>query len=108
MQLNMETNMLNNNAIDQLKDDISLLRGAIAKHYPWWTELSSERQYVILEIAFNFGVPALSSNMHFNLMMKALLRGDSKGAACYLHNSKWVKTLTAKKAMRIIDMMKYG
>jgi lysozyme len=68
-------------------NDIATKSAALDQAIPWWRSLSVNRQYAILDLAFNLGVGGLVNGWpHFLADMQA---GDWSGAANELETSEW-------------------
>ena len=71
---------------------------------PWIVSLSEVRQRVLLDMAFNLGVPSL---MTFKQTLSAVKNGDYWLAAQGMLASKWARQVGAR-ATRLATMMETG
>jgi lysozyme len=65
----------------------------LAGKLPWISKLESPRQAVLIDMAYNIGVPRL---MGFKKTLAALNRGDYPEAARQMLNSKWAKQVKTR------------
>lgn len=69
-----------------------------------YSRLDDVRQNVLMDMAFNMGLPRLSG---FKLMWAALAEGDYATAAAQMLNSTWAKQV-GPRAQRLAEMMRTG
>lgn len=69
-----------------------------------WRRLSEPRQAVLLNMAFNMGVPRL---LKFKLMLDALWRGDFSTAAKEALDSRWRRQVK-KRALELAAQLESG
>ena len=91
-----------NGAVFLLRNDIYRTCQECKKAFPFWTSLDPERQYAVLDMAFNMGIHKL---LKFKKMLAALEMGDYQGAAKEVLNSKYAKDvgMRAKRIARTIE-----
>lgn len=71
---------------------------------PWVKGLDDVRQRVLLDMAFNLGIPKL---LGFKNTLAAVERGDYEAAKAGMLNSKWA-TQVGHRAIRLAEMMESG
>lgn len=71
---------------------------------PWFRNLSQARQGVLVNMAFNLGVPGL---LKWTNTLKAMERGDFDKAAAYMQGSLW-RTQVGLRAARLIEQVRVG
>jgi lysozyme len=71
---------------------------------PWVSTLDEVRQRVLLDMAFNLGVPKL---LKFKNTLAMVKKGDYAAASKGMLQSKWA-TQVGKRARRLATMMKTG
>ena len=88
-----------------------LLRGDISRHeeelvqaFPIVRNLSRERFFCLLNMAFNLGIPRLKT---FRNMWDAIHRQDWERAADEMLASRWAKQV-GRRAMDLADIMRTG
>lgn len=96
---------LSEDEIQYLLDNDIRKAEAIARIYPWYADLSWERQGVILCMIFQLGRSGLNA---FVRMRVALERKDFDAAAAEMLDSKWAKEDTPARAERMARVMKTG
>lgn len=93
---------------DEAKAILALRIGRTArqltKHLPWITNLDPVRQAVLLDMAFNLGVPGL---LKFKNTLAHIQAGRYKAAAVNMLLSKWADQV-GKRAVRLSQMMESG
>lgn len=86
-----------------LTDDLISIDTAL-RAYPWWVQLSSVRQFVICDMAFNMGTAGV---LGFKRMIAALQRSDYDLAATEMLASTW-NTELPSRAHRLANIMRTG
>lgn len=86
-----------------LADDIDRTITWLDAKLPWWRELDSVRQRVMVNMAFNMGGGLLA----FVDTLDAMKRGDYAAASKGMLDSKWARQVGAR-AMRLAEMMTTG
>jgi lysozyme len=83
------------------------LDGAVAeldRALPWWRELNAVRQEVLINMAFNLGMPGL---LKFVNTLAAVQRGDYERAAKGMRVSLWARQV-GSRAERLAREMETG
>jgi len=88
-------------ALYLMHNDLDSLNAELIK-LEWYQELDEVREDVILNMAFNLGLPRL---LGFKKMIKALKDKDYVKAAEEMLSSKWA-TQVKKRAFRLAEMMR--
>jgi lysozyme len=86
-----------------LDDDLAEIN-AVLRAYPWWIQLSSVRQFVICDLAFNVGITGLLAFVH---MIAALKASDYDRAATEMLASSWATELPTR-SHRLAQIMRTG
>ena len=89
-------------AIYMLKNDIEDMEIELAEKHPIVEELSAERQMVLVNMAFNLGVPRLSM---FEKMWAAIENADYEKAAEEMLDSRWARQV-GYRATELADQMR--
>ena len=89
-------------AEELLVEDVFGVVDELDTRLPWWRELSEARQGVLLNMAFNLGVPRLSG---FVKMFHALESGDWNRAAREMLDSKWAEQVKSRAAELATQMV---
>ena len=87
-----------------LKNDIGRAENDCKRHIPFWKNLDNERQYALLDMAFNLGISRL---LRFKKMLSALRMGNYTEAAAECLSSNYARQ-TGKRAQRITNLIKTG
>jgi len=85
-------------------NDIDIVERELVAEFPIVAELDSIRQRVLIDMAFNVGVPRLTG---FRKMWAAIHCGDYAEAAVEMMDSKWAKQV-GRRAERLSLMMETG
>jgi len=85
-------------------NDIEIVESELARNFPVIDRLDDVRCRVLLDMAFNIGVPRLSA---FRKMWGALEEGDYRRAAMEMLDSKWARQVKGR-AKRLSKMMETG
>lgn len=93
-----------NGALMLLKNDIYRTCKACQKAIHFWKHLDDERQYALLDMAFNMG---LNSLLRFKKMLAAMEIGDYQGAAKEVLHSKYAKDV-GRRAVKIAKLIETG
>lgn len=91
-------------AVMLLQNDVTDAEADCVKAFPWWDSLDGTRQGVIVEMAFNMGLPALKT---FTRTLAAVGRGDYQAAADQMLQSKWA-TQVGQRAVTLAAVMRDG
>ncbi|MBS4773147.1 MAG: glycoside hydrolase family protein [Proteobacteria bacterium] len=87
-----------------LRHDINRVTAECRERIPFWKELDDERQYALLDMAFNLGVAGL---LKFKKMLAYLGVGNYRQAAVECLASKYAKD-TGRRAERIAETIRTG
>lgn len=87
-----------------LRNDIKRVERECEQHIPFWKQLDDERQYALLDMAFNLGIRGL---LQFKKMLSDIGIGNYRGAAKECLNSKYAKQV-GKRAERIAKAIETG
>ena len=82
-------------------NDIEIVEEELLRHQPCVSDLSATRQMVLMDMAFNMGVPRL---LKFKKMWAAIHEGDFDAASREMLDSRWavqVGTRSQKAALRM-------
>ena len=83
---------------------LDIIQKELKKNISFWKQLDDERQYALLDMAFNLGVDGL---LKFKKMLGFLWMGDYRQAAAECLNSRYAKE-TGKRAKRIAKTIETG
>lgn len=87
-----------------LMEDIEMVMSQLDHAYPWWREMSLNRQRAIIDMTFNVGIGTLQT---FKNMITAMKHGHYSTAADQMLLSKWAKQ-TGRRAQKLASMMRAG
>lgn len=93
-----------NAAFYLLRNDIKRVETECKKRIAIWESLDDERQYALLDMAFNIGIHGL---LQFKKMLSFLGVGNYRQAAEECLNSKYAKDV-GQRAVRIANTIKTG
>lgn len=85
-------------------NDIEIVEHELARNFPVVTGLDDVRCRVLLDMAFNLGIPRLSA---FRKMWGALEEGNYEQAAVEMLDSRWARQV-GRRATRLSQMMETG
>lgn len=91
-------------AADMLDQDLQRHVSDLLRAFPWVLELDATRQIVLANMAFNMGVPTLSS---FRKMWQAIKAHDYDEAARQMLDSDWAQQV-GDRAHRLASAMASG
>jgi len=91
-------------ALFMLENDIKIVEEELDRTIPWWRKLDSVRQEVLVNMAFNLGVPKL---LRFKKFLKALQEGNYGQASFEMLNSLWAKQV-GRRAKELAYAMEKG
>lgn len=74
------------------------------KKVPFFKELDEERQYALIDMAFNLGIVGL---LKFQKMLAAIACGNYEQAADECLNSRYAK-ITGRRAERVAEVIRHG
>ena len=86
------------------ENDIEIVERELVRKFPFVVGLSEVRIRVLLDMAFNLGIPRLSA---FSNMWGALEDGDYKKAAMEMLDSRWASQVK-RRAYKLAQMMETG
>lgn len=81
--------------------DVDRATAGLDRALPWWRSLSEDRQRVLVNMAFNLGVPCL---LRFELMLAAAKAGQYQVAASEMLDSAWSRQV-GSRATRLAKIM---
>lgn len=99
-----ERGITKNAALFLLRNDIIRVEKDCKKSIQFWYSLDGERQYALLDMAFNLGINGL---LKFRNMLNDMSIGDYRGAAKECLNSRYAKQV-GKRARRIAKIIETG
>lgn len=79
-------------------------RSGLAGMLPFWKKLSTSRQDVLVNMAFNLGMAGL---FEFRRMLEAAGRGNVEGVCAEMRDSKWAKQV-GSRADELIEQYRKG
>ena len=86
------------------QNDVDIVEQELTRKFPFIVGLDDVRIRVLLDMAFNLGVPRLSA---FSNMWAALEEGDFKQAAVEMLDSRWARQV-GRRATNLSQMMETG
>ncbi len=93
-----------NAAFYLLRNDIKRVERECRQNIGFWRNLDDERQYALLDMAFNLGIKGL---LQFKKMLSEMAIGNYRGAAKECLNSKYARDV-GKRAERIAKTIETG
>ena len=87
-----------------LDSDINGCERDLDRHFPWWRQMTDNRQRVLLNMCFNMGIGVLRE---FKNTLKAMQTGQFEAAAIGMGKSKWARQV-GRRAVRLQAMMRTG
>lgn len=87
-----------------LQNDLDRCAGELGDRLPWWSNLTPNRRYVLLNMCFNLGISRL---LGFKNTLKMIEAGNYDGAAKGMLNSLWAKQV-GKRANELAEQMRIG
>jgi lysozyme len=101
---NLDDNGLSDAAINFiLNEDLETARAELDRVTPWWRDLSSNRQDVLVDMVFNLGAPRL---LRFRGMLFQAQSGDFNAAADEMLDSQWARQV-GERAQTLARMMRH-
>jgi lysozyme len=91
-------------AVAVLMADLATTEQQLAARLPWFSTLDRCRQWVLIDMAFNMGVPGL---LKFTRTLASVRQGLYAQAAEQMLQSKWA-TQVKQRAERLATMMRTG
>ena len=92
------------NAYYLAENDIKIVEKEVCEKHPCVIELDEVRQRIIIDMAFNMGVPRLGK---FKKMWKAIDNKDFPSAKIEMLDSRWAKQV-GNRAVRLSNAMETG
>jgi len=87
-----------------LRNDIVNAEAELRRSFTWFDRLSPLRQQVLINMAFNIGLPRLKG---FRNMLAALERNDYNRAAAEMLDSRWARQVKGR-ATELANWMQQG
>jgi len=87
-----------------LGNDMDAVEAELDLKLPWWRTLDAVRQRVLMNMAFNLGVPGL---LKFHSTLKSVRESRWEAAAAGMESSLWRRQVGAR-AHRLEAMMRTG
>lgn len=76
-----------------LRNDIVAAEHQLKATFPWFTTLDPLRQQILINMAFNLGLPRLR---RFRRMLAAVEQGDYQQAAIEMLDSRWARQVKGR------------
>ena len=91
-------------AVFMMRNDIDRVKRELTQALPWWSSLDPVRSVVLVDLAFNLGLPRL---LKFTKMLTHLRAGTWDAAANELLASRYA-TQVGERARRLATMLRSG
>mgnify|MGYP003625104561 FL=1 len=102
---NLRDRGLSEDEIDLLLDnDIAICEEELLNNFEWYAELDEVRKRVLIDMAFNLGMPKLKQ---FAKMLDAIENKDWVNVASEMLDSRWAEQV-GNRASRLSEMMETG
>ena len=102
---NLRDRGLSEDEIDLLLDnDIAICEEELINNFEWYAELDEVRKRVLIDMAFNLGMPKLKQ---FAKMLGAIENKDWVNVASEMLDSRWAEQV-GNRASRLSEMMETG
>jgi len=102
---NLRDRGLSEDEIDLLLDnDIAICEEELINNFEWYAELDEVRKRVLIDMAFNLGMPKLKQ---FAKMLDAIENKDWVNVASEMLDSRWAEQV-GNRASRLSEMMETG
>jgi lysozyme len=85
-------------------NDIAIVENELCRVHPCVEELDSVRQLILMDMAFNMGVPRLCK---FKKMWNAIHEENFEAASIEMMDSRWARQV-GRRASKLSDAMKTG
>jgi len=85
-----------------LESDIASVTADLNRVFPWWQDMTENRQLVLADMVFNLGI---SRFLGFKDTLAAMQEGRYDDAAKAMLDSKWAKQV-GRRAITLANMMK--
>jgi lysozyme len=89
-------------ALQMLDKDIEDATSDCLHAFPWYADLTQQRQWVIISMVFNMGLAGVKKFAH---MLSYIELGDYDGAAWEMAQSKWAQQV-GMRAVELQEMMR--
>lgn len=90
--------------------DLKNVRADLDRELPWWRDLDTERQFVMIDLCFNMGIGKKGGKkglLSFPKTLTSIATGSYETASKQLLQSKYAKQ-TGDRALRNAYCLKYG
>lgn len=84
------------------RDDLADATNECLHAFPWFADLTEVRQYAVVDMCFNLGLPRL---LKFTKFLTAMDRGDYEAAANEMLDSLWAKQVKGR-AVELAGMIR--
>lgn len=84
------------------QEDVADAKNECLHAFPWFSELSEARQWVLINMCFNMGLPRL---LGFKKFLQAMALGDYDTAANEMLDSLWAKQ-TKGRALELAQLIR--
>ena len=101
---NLEQGISKEAALFLLEEDLENAQKEVARAWPWWKSLDQVRQFVLVDMCFNMGLPKLRT---FKKFLLALCRRNFTAAAGEMLASRWAAQV-GYRAHELAEMMRTG
>ena len=92
-------------ALYLLKNDVERVEKALSEAYPWFNELSENRQTALISMAFQLGMAGLGT---FEKALASMRAGDWQEAHDHFMDSKWAREQTPNRAKEVCQLILVG
>lgn len=100
---NLRDKPITKKAADQIfEDDLMDVQLEVTHAFPWYADLSTARQWVILDMCFNLGLDGLRG---FTKFLKAVEMGAYETAAAEMIDSQWYAQVKSR-GVELVQMMR--
>lgn len=86
------------------RDDLAITIGELVTAFPWFERLDPARQAVLVDMAFNLGIPKLTKFAH---ALAAMAHGHYREASVHMLESDWADQV-GNRALTLATMMETG
>lgn len=91
-------------ALYMLENDIRIVERELDEAIPWWRDLDDVRQEIVVNMAFNLGLPRF---LRFKRFIKALKEGNYAQASEEMLDSEWARQV-GRRAKELALAMRNG
>lgn len=100
---NLRDKPITKKAADQIfQDDLTDVQLEVTHAFPWYADLSTARQWVILDMCFNLGLDGLRG---FTKFLQAVEMGAYETAAAEMIDSQWYAQVK-NRGVELVQMMR--